>query len=242
MPSVKPMLAAALALGIVLASPGTAHADVVVASSGPSSGQFPVGKKLSPVERITLKVGDSVTVLGSTGTRVIRGPGIHRVGARGPSKRSTFAVLTRQRSAQRVRTGAVRGDIPGATLTSPNMWYVDVSKSGTMCVANLDSVRLWRPGTEGNSTYLIAKASSPDHIHVNFEDGAMVAEWDGMRMPLAEGATYKITGPGGGAASEVTFAMLDEPGDDPEALAEDLIAKGCTVQLELLASTMMTAG
>ena len=92
------------ALGFLVATP--AQAGVVVKSSGPSAGTYPVGKKLDDASSVTLRSGDSLTVLTSSGTRVITGPGTHRVGARGASKRTAFAMLTRQRSGARVRTGA----------------------------------------------------------------------------------------------------------------------------------------
>lgn len=232
---------AALALGTAGIVATAAQAGVVIASSGPSAAQFPKGKKLADTDRITLKDGDSVTILDAAGTRVLSGAGTHRVGARGSDKRSTFAVLTRQRAAQRVRTGAVRAGETAGPILSPNLWYVDVSKSGKVCVADPAAVQLWRPGTEGNSTYEIASAQSPEHMHVLFEDGATTAPWSAGQLPLNEGATFAITGPGGSPRSDVTVTLLDAPPDDPEALAAALMEKGCQVQLDLLAATMMTS-
>ncbi|MEP4785541.1 MAG: hypothetical protein ABJX46_12505, partial [Erythrobacter sp.] len=117
-----------IALGagaFALATP--AAADVVVKSSGPSAKTFPVGKKLKSTTRITLRAGDTVTILGKSGTRILRGAGTYRVGARGRSTKATFANVTRSRS--RSRPGVARAgtiDDPFA----PNMWYVDVTKSG----------------------------------------------------------------------------------------------------------------
>lgn len=232
----------AIATGLALVTAGmaaTAQAGVVVKSSGPSAGQYPPGKKLDDAARITLEAGDSVTVLTGSGTRVISGAGTHQVGARGASKSSTFAVLTRQRSSQRVRTGAVRGDdAPIATAQSPNLWYVDVSRSGTMCIAGAGAVRLWRPDAASAATYVVANAKSPDHVHVAFAEGEADRDWNGDQMPLTDGASYTIAPSEGGPTSEVTFAVLDDPAGDPEGLAEQLIGKGCMVQLELLTSAM----
>ena len=90
--SVKPLLMAVVLGGAAVAvvAPDVAKAGTVVASSGPSAGKYPVGKKLKDTDRITLRAGDSVTVLDSRGTRIISGAGTHMVGARGASKRSTF--------------------------------------------------------------------------------------------------------------------------------------------------------
>lgn len=231
--------------GALLATAGlaatAAQAGVVIASSGPSAGQFPKGKKLADTDRITLKDGDSITILDAGGTRVLKGAGTYRVGARGEEKRSTFAVLTRQRAAQRVRTGAVRAGEGSGPILSPNLWYVDVSKSGNVCVADPAGVQLWRPGTEGNASYEIASPTSPTHMHVVFEEGATTAPWNPEQMPLADGASYAITGPGGSPKSEVTFTMLDSAPEDPESLAATLLEKGCQTQLDLLAAAMMTS-
>lgn len=224
---------------LMLFSPATVMADVVVASSGPSAGQFPVGRKLAATDQITLKAGDSVTVLGSAGTRIISGAGNHRVGARGAAKRSTFATLTRQRDAARVRTGAVRGDLTGAAITRSNIWYVDVTRSGAMCIADGMAVQLWRPATQGSPTYTVGNAGSADRMHLAFAEGSTTTDWDLVRMPVEDGASFTITGPGGAQPIEITFAVLGAQPGNPEDLAAALIEKGCTSQLELLSSAMM---
>lgn len=228
-------------IGVALAGAAlaaSAQAGVVVSSSGPSAGQFPAGKKLDDNSSITLRAGDTVTVLTSGGTRVIKGAGVHLVGAAGESKRSTFAVLTRQRSATRVRTGAVRGTGPatGAADRSPNLWYVDVSRSGTMCVASPDAVRLWRPGGETAAVYTLAGGAQP--IEVTFAESARDVAWDAAALPVTDGAKYSIAAADGGSTNVVNFVMLDTVPEEPEDLAARLIDKGCTNQLELLALAM----
>lgn len=230
---------ASIALALAVAGVGhAAQAGVVVSATGPSAAQYPAGKKLDDNARIVLKDGDRVTVLTANGTRVISGAGTHQVGAAGASKRSTFAVLTRQRSGQRVRTGAVRGGPPAAgDARNPSLWYVDVSRGGTMCVADPAAIRLWRPAAQGEGTFVVARPDSSEHNHVSFADGAADAAWDRDRMPLAEGATYTIKSPDG-TQRELRYTMLGTAPDDPEALAALLIEKGCTAQLDLLTAAM----
>lgn len=233
------MMSAALAVaGSAMIAPDAAQAGVVVKSSGPSASTYPVGKKLDDNGRITLKTGDAVTVLANGTTRVIRGPGTHRVSARGSSRRGALRALTTQRSASRARVGASRGDDSAASMVNPNLWWIDVSKSGMMCVSDLAAVNMWRPGMEGASTYVFASATSTDHIHVNFPDGQMTTAWDAERMPLAEGTSYMITGPSGGEPQEMTFTTIEAPTENAEDLAVILIEKGCTAQLELLADAL----
>jgi hypothetical protein len=230
---------AALALGgAALALPVEAMAGVVVKSTGPSSTKYPVGTKLGDDASIALKEGDVVTVLTAEGTRVIKGAGTFRVGDRPQVASDRFASLTRKRAATRVRTGAVRGDGDGVA-TNPSLWYVDITRSGTICLYDLATVRLWRPGTEGTVTYKIAAhGKGAAAAEVTFDDTVTVAALDPVRLPITEGGHYTITAPDGTTSTAFNFVLLSEDYAAPDALAEALIAKGCSVQLEALATTM----
>ncbi len=229
---------AALALGgAALALPVAAMAGVVVKSTGPSSTKYPVGTKLDDNASITLKPGDVVTVLTAEGTRVIKGGGTFRVGDRPQVASDRFASLTRKRAATRVRTGVVRGDSEGAA-TNPNLWYVDVTRSGTICLYDLSTVRLWRPATGSVETYRVAGHDGGAPVEVTFDDVAAVTPLDPTRLPIVEGSHYMITAPDGKTSAELNFVLLAEDVEAPDLLAEALIAKGCSVQLETLASTM----
>jgi hypothetical protein len=228
----------ALALaGAALALPAAAMAGVVVKSTGPSATRYPVGTKLDDDAAITLKAGDVVTVLTADGTRVIRGAGTFRVGDRPKVAADRFASLTRKRAATRVRTGAVRGE-DDAPVSNPSLWYVDVTRSGTICLYDLATVRLWRPGTEGTSTYRISDHSGTAQAEVTFDDTVTVAALDPARLPITESGHYMITGPDGATAAHINFVLLAEDYEAPDALAEALIARGCSVQLETLAASL----
>jgi len=228
----------ALALaGAALAVPVAAMAGVVVKSTGPSSTRYPVGTKLEDTATITLKAGDVVTVLTGEGTRVIKGAGTFRVGDRPQVASDRFASLTRKRAATRVRTGAVR-DVQDEAITNPSLWYVDITRSGTICLYDLATVRLWRPGTDGTATYRIAGHDAEVQAEVTFDDTVTVAALDPARVPVVEGGHYMITAPDGTTSAALSFVLLVDDYDQPDALAEALIAKGCTVQLEALATTL----
>jgi hypothetical protein len=229
---------AALALaGAALALPVAAMAGVVVKSTGPSSNKYPVGTKVDDNASITLKAGDVVTVLTGDGTRVIKGAGTFRVGDRPQVAADRFASLTRKRAATRVRTGAVRGETD-AVPTNPNLWFVDVTRSGTICLYDLATVRLWRPGTGTIQTYSVAAHDGGTPVEVTFDDVATVMTLDPARLPVTEGGHYLITAPDGTTSASINFVLLAEDYAAPDALAEALIAKGCTVQLETLASSL----
>ncbi len=228
----------ALALaGAALVLPVAAMAGVVVKSTGPSSTKYPVGTKVDDSATITLKAGDVVTVLTADGTRVIKGAGTFRVGDRPQVAADRFASLTRKRAATRVRTGAVRGEAD-ENPTNPSLWYVDVTRSGTICLYDLATVRLWRPATGSVETYRVVGHDGTNPVEVTFDDVAAVTPLDPTRLAIIEGGHYMITAPDGSTSAELNFVLLAEDYAAPDALAEALIDKGCTVQLETLASSL----
>ncbi|MGZ3171792.1 MAG: hypothetical protein ACXWJC_01755 [Croceibacterium sp.] len=230
-------------IGAVVLPATAAQAGVVVAASGPSAKSYPVGRKLTDSERITLQPGDTITVLDQRGTRVLTGAGTYTLAQQsGPSKSGTFAVLTRERSAQRMRTGAVRGVDAGGPVSSPNLWYVDVASSGTLCLPGTNDVRLWRATSEGRQTFGIKPTgSSAAPVQVSFADGEMLTAWDQALLPVKTGSSFVISRPGT-ADGTITFKVLGSVPGDPESLAETLIENDCKTQLTLLSSTLRVDG
>jgi hypothetical protein len=234
----RPLLALA-AIAAAAMPLAAAHAGVVIAASGPSAKTYPVGKKLSATDKVVLQSGDTLTVLDEKGTRVLKGPGTVSLAAKAGADRSgTFALLTRQRSAQRVRTGAVRDNLVGP-ITRPNLWYVDVRQSGPMCLSNPNDVRLWRPATTGEALYAIGPDGTKATSKAAFSDGEMLTVWDLSKAPVADGAKYVVAGRDG-TPSEITFRVLDKVPTTADDLATALIEKGCTAQLDVLSSAMTT--
>lgn len=231
-------IVAGLALGSasLLISPQIAQAGVVVSSSGPSAGEYPVGKQVGSSERVTLRAGDTLTVLDNGGTRVFRGAGTFMLSqSGGTSTNRAFSSLTTQRSATRARTGAVRS--AGSTeVSNPNLWYVDVATAGKICLPASSGVRLWRGDTQAQSTYSVAGAGLTSSV--TFAAGEMLAAWDADTPPIA-GTTYTIGHGAGSNAVAVEFIFLDETPNAPEDLAEALIANGCMVQVEQMSNALM---
>jgi hypothetical protein len=237
--SLSRRIAISIAMAATMAFPAIVEAAIVVASSGPSARDFPVGKKLDDNAKVTLRDGDTVTLLDQKGTRVLRGAGTYAVKqSGGPSRASTFVAITRQRASQRVRTGAVRNGPEAGPVRSPNLWYVDVAAQGPRCVTDTDSVRLWRKDAASTARYVIRNDASGASMAVSFDAGTMVAPWDPAKLPVTSGANYTITGEGGAKVAMLSFVVLGSKPINPEGLAGDLIAHGCTAQLDLLASSL----
>lgn len=229
----------------VFAMPVAAQAGVVVKSSGPSSGTYPVGRQVGDSATITLRAGDRITVLTDEGTRVMQGPGTFRVGEGASRTQARFSNLTRTRAARRVRTGAVRGADTGPTR-NPNLWYVNVAAPGNMCLLDLDAVRLWRPEAETAQTYSIVDQANDTSVEVPFVETEAVRALDPEGIAIRESAEYAILGPimegesGEQPDVRVRFVTLDPENDytSPAMLAAALHEKGCSTQLELLADTL----
>lgn len=235
----KCLLAAAAAFTAALAmSTQPAMAGTVVAVSGPSASTYPVGAQIGDTQRVTLQQGDSLTVLDGGGTRVLRGPGTFTLARQsGRARNSAFSALTRQRSATRARTGAVRTGDDGLPPSNPNLWYVNVASSGKICLPDPTQVRLWRSDTAAETVYTISAVAAPqDAVDVTFRESEMLAGWD-ARIALNEGLIYSIESTDM-PASSVNFLFLDNVPGDAEGLAQTLIANGCTNQLELLSAAM----
>lgn len=236
---VRSLLVAGL-VGAGVSLSGSALAGVVVASSGPSASQFPTGRKLADNDRITLQQGDSITVIDSRGTRVLRGPG--RVAVSQPGRalpNPAFAVLTRKDAAGRARTGAVRAGEGGEPM-SPNLWLADLSRPGTQCVVAPEALRAWRPDAAKAARYRISSPAGATGM-MQFAADDPIAAWDVIKAPVADGSSYTLTREGGGTVGSFTFVIMDDPPADAEGLAMALIDRGCMGQLELLSRTLATA-
>ena len=189
-------LALGAALGVAaLAVPSAASAGVVVKSTGPSAGSYPVGRQVEDGSAITLRAGDRITVLTDDGTTVMQGPGTFRVGEGATRSRSRFSNLTRRRASSRARTGAVRSGADGREPRSPNLWYVNVAAAGSVCLYDMSAIRLWRPVADVAQTYSIVDQGNDTALDVTFVGTEAVRALDpalgGQRL-LAGAETYSM--------------------------------------------------
>jgi hypothetical protein len=220
------------AAALTVAFAGAAIAGpVVVRSTGPSARAYPAGRQLPDNAQLALKAGDSVVLLDARGTRTLSGPGnFPAVG--GSSRVSTVStasrILSTQTSSER-RGGAVRGGTPTGESRSPNLWFVDVTKSGTVCVADPRAVRVWRASGAKPAEVRISAASG--NATVTMPQGATVGDWP-KSLPVTAGTEYTVTADGM-APTKIRFVTVPMP-TSLEDTAAQLIAKGCNTQLDLL--------
>lgn len=197
-------------------------APLIVRSSGPSAKAYPAGRALPDNATVSLKAGDTLTVLVANATRVLRGPGTFSLG--GAATRSAGAAGFNPRG----RFGAMRA---GAIPASPTLWHVDVTQSGKVCLAGADGVTLWRPESADPVTVRIGGPGGATQT-VEWGAGADTLEWPSS-LPVAADAEYSISWTGNDDPTKLSFARIVELPGDPAGLAKVLIDTGCQTQLDL---------
>lgn len=220
-----PLMRPALALALASAA-GTAAANVlVVRSAGPSARNYPPGMSLRDDASVRLSAGDSITVLGPSGTRIFRGPGAFRVA--GPVQTNRWADAM-ARNDRRNRLGVVRG---GGRPPSP--WYVDVTRGGPVCLPERTSAALWRADAGAPATLAISAPGSAE-TRVEWPAGQATLAWPGS-LPIAADSVYQLSG--AGAPVQLRFKTVGSAPADRQELAALLIREGCESQLNALLAT-----
>lgn len=220
---------AAVALAAVVTA-GEAHAQILIMrSSGPIAQRLRPGSLLPDTRPIRLAAGDTLELLGDTGTWTWRGPGDFP-GAAGAVRSASVVVAPDRR---RARVGAVRS-VPGAPESRPNLWMVDVATPGPVCVLAEAPPLLWRLEAENAATQTLA---GPDGAtaEIAWAPGQAAAAWP-ETVPLVDGGAYRLT-TGAATTSLVVKALDAAPASVPEA-GMALLQEGCDAQMALLVAQM----
>jgi hypothetical protein len=236
----KPLFRLAIA-GAALGLSTAAAADaIVVRSTGPSATAYPVGRRIAPTERIVLRNGDRVVLVGEGATRTLSGPGNFPVRAANQANQNRSATLGRYLSTTGgtiSRTGAVRGSGDSGPSAAPNLWVLNIEQGGNFCVADMANVTLWRADMAQDTLLTVQDVANPGTTSpLAFVAGQNFRRWPSDTMPIAEGRSYRISGPGMATPVEIRFTALPTPAGpaDPEAIATALAEKGCISQLAQL--------
>jgi hypothetical protein len=208
---------------------GAVAGTIVVRASGPSAKLYAPGKAIT-ASTVTLKAGDTLVLLDSKGTRTLSGAGTHSVaGGSAAVAPSALGALIRSSGARQVRTGAVRGALTGPAK-SPNLWYVDATRGGSMCIADPATTSIWRPDMTAAASYSISGGGK--NAPLDFAAGQSVRPWP-AQLPLIAGARYRLAPPTG-APVEIVIQPVGAVGTSADAIGAALIDKGCSRQLDQL--------
>ncbi len=241
----KALILSSALLAAAGATPVLAN-SVIVRSTGPSAKTYPPGKSLASNASLSLKNGDMITILDNRGTRVLKGPGTISTGAAATATGSAFNQLLRNTGARQARTGATRGTgTIAATRTvgpprSPNLWFVDYAKSGTMCVTDPASVSIWRPSATAAQSVTVTRMTDGKSAVVMFRPGQSVLTWPTAAVPITDGGEYRFSARGLSTQS-IKMAMIAAASTEPGQIASTLIEKGCSSQLDLMVEAGGTA-
>lgn len=236
--STKNSIRVALAALAVLGATHARAATIVVRASGPSAASYPPGTKLPDNGTIVLKAGDSVTVLDARGTRVLRGQGPVAVAGSKTASVNGIAALIADNGLRQTRTGATRG------VTTPphptNVWMVDATRGGPVCVINPTALALWRPSTAADATLTLNAAGAT--TTVAFRTGQAVRAWPGDTIPVATGTRVRLDGLASAPVTIEFHVLRTVPGTLDDAAAV-LLSQGCAAQLDVLVdSTALDTG
>jgi len=243
----RPISLGKIALGAVLmfgVSGVAAAQNMVVRSVGPSASSYPAGKKLADNARISLKKMDRITILSKSGTRILKGPGIFSLGSRAGTRSSTSTRLSSfisNRGSRRGRPGAVRGagsEQAVETPENPNLWFLDVRNGGKFCVANANTLVIWRPDYTGSATASIVEPANGNVTQISWRNGNPLKAWPKAEAPINNNARYRLIGSNVEKSVEVNFVILDSAPEDIDEAAAVLIKNGCQSQLDLLVDTL----
>lgn len=207
---------------------------LVVRSAGPSARGYPPGRALPDNARIALQAGDTLVILGPAGTRTFRGPGTFSPSGAASAGTTTLASA----DGRRARIGAVRS--AGIVPRSPTIWYVDVTQSGTVCLANTGPVMLWRPDASSPLALSITGPSGRAQ-QLSWPAGQATIAWPAGAQ-VAPGAAYSFRQPGVAVPVQIVFQRLTSDPPDLQAVAAALIEKGCQDQLDLIVESQPENG
>jgi len=225
---------------------GTAMAaPLVVRSAGPSAKAYPAGKALADNAKIVLKAGDMLVLLNGKSTRTLTGPGTFDASASkeaATSASSTLAALASSGGERRARIGAVRS-VNGTDTSgrNPNVFFVDMNRSSNMCVADMNTVTVWRHDTEKPATVTITRLADGKKATMDMVAGQSRATWP-ADVAVADGGKYTMSWEGAKAPTAVKFVLIQPSASATvEDLSSTLIKAGCSAQMDLLIATMSPA-
>lgn len=222
----------ALAALLVTSATAAAANVLVVRSNGPSAKAYTPGRSLPDNARIQLLAGDTVVILGPSGTRTFRGPG--RFSPNAPVQPGPPIAMDAN---MRARVAAVRGGpfVPAARTAT--IWQVDPRQSGTICLVPANPIELWR--ANATRTEAVTIVGPQGRTQFLWPAGQPIIDWPAA-MPVADGAEYQLRASRSPTAGTIRVRTIGTAPTDPVAVADTLIRNGCATQLDLLVAVQQT--
>ena len=224
------------ALALINVNVAVARA-IVIKSAGPSVKSYTPGKVIADNSSVTLKAGDTLTLLDGQGTRVLKGPGVFATTATTQTS-SNLTTMFKNTGTRQVRTGAVRGVNTGAPPRPSNIWLIDTSKSATVCVADTSAVSLWTPSGEAVSKLTLTRVSDGKSVPLDMRPMQSVRAWPIEELPITDASEFRVTREASAASVTLHFATLGPNPQGVENTIASFVRSGCTTQLDMLIEAM----
>jgi hypothetical protein len=227
-----------LAPALVLALSGisvTAAPLIVVDARG---GSLKKGQKIDSAQPITLKEGESVTLINQEGKTVtLRGKfsGLPMMGAGAAANpKQALGALVGTRNAQTGTLGAVRSLGLSRAIPLPEPWLIDVSTPGERCLRPGQQPIWWRPEVGASQKFTLLPIDQS--WRVDFEWAAGQHTIPAPPLAKFEGQTVFMIRMG---EREYGITLHLVPTNlDGSALASWMIEKGCMQQADALLRQM----
>lgn len=236
--SINKKLALAAVPAVLLGATSVMAETLIVRSNGPSAKSFPPGKALPSNAKVALKEGDTLTILDSRGTSVLRGPGNFTMTTT-TATGSSLGQFLRNTGGRQARTGATRSLGGAGKILSPNIWFVDVSKAGNICLADTTAATLWRPDSTSAGTLTLTRESDGKSTTLPFGAGQSARGWPTTAVPLVNNTSYRIAGAGLPTPVTVKVVTVGASEVQLDSVAAKLIQNNCSAQTNLLVETTL---
>jgi len=142
-------------------------------------------------------------------------------------------------SAQYVPTN----EVVGSAARAPDLWAVDIGRTGPQCIIDPNNVHLWRAVADNPAILHISGPANFPFATINFASSMAVLPLDAATFPISDGSRMVVTDMSSGATiAEIDFVVLTSPPGDRESLVRTLKARGCSIQLERLAASSAPRG
>ena len=122
---------------------------------------------------------------------------------------------------------------------NPNMWFVDVTKSANICVANPAAITVWRKDSEAATTVNVSGPGGTTGT-IDMAAGKAEGQWPSS-VPVTDGGSYQLSWAGAKSPTALKFLVVSPTAATPDALAQTLISKGCNMQLDMMLAAMAPA-
>jgi hypothetical protein len=213
------------------AAPGRANDLVVIASSDPS---VELGAVIDGSRSMSVAANASVVLVSSAGRTIkVTGPfhGAPDVSDSGSEGRLTESLsrLIATDTASTTKLAASRGGAKTAPANRPDIWGIDVARTGNYCLRPDRAVMLWWDAARSGAIVSISRAGhTSSGVRIRWPSGKRHHSWP-AELALSDHATYVARFRSNDSGEELVTIMMPNLDTDAHRAAW-MSEHGCTLQ------------